>query len=68
MIAPTLRLPRLASLFSTRREATPTPAQPEHEAAMAHRQCLGEMLSRSPDAFSSDLDVVYLSCQHGGPF
>ena len=74
MIAPSLRFPGLARLFAPARPATPAPQQPapqqpaDHEAAMAHRQFLGEMFSRAPDAFGSDLDVLFLSGQHGGPF
>jgi hypothetical protein len=59
-------LSRLTSLFQ--RSRTETPAVDHHEDHRNRREFLTEMMSRSPDAFGSDLDVQFMMSQYPGDY
>ncbi|SMY08389.1 hypothetical protein [Flavimaricola marinus] len=56
-----LNTPLFGQFFSRRVERQAPDEPPEHEAAMAQRALLAEMMSRSPEAFHSDLDITMVS-------
>ena len=58
MMTLSMPTPFFSRLFALRTKTQPVDDQPEHEAAMAQRALLAEMISRSPDTFHSDLDVM----------
>ena len=58
MMTLSMSTPFFGRLFALRPKTQPVDDQPEHEAAMAQRALLAEMINRSPDAFHSDLDVM----------
>ena len=64
--APAPILSRLAGLFQfKRREAS---FADHHEEHRNQREVLSEMMSRNPDAFSSDLDVQFMLSQCPGDY
>ena len=64
--APAPILSRLASLFRFgRSEAAPVD---HHEDQRNQREVLSEMMSRNPEAFSSDLDVQFIMSQCPGDY
>ncbi|MBM1221900.1 hypothetical protein JQU17_14595 [Ponticoccus sp. SC2-23] len=59
-------LSRLAGLFQ--RTRTDAPVVDHHEDQRNQREVLTEMMSRSPDAFGSDLDVQFMMSQYPGDY
>lgn len=59
-------LSRLAGLFQRIRKDAPV--VDHHEEQRNQRELLGEMMSRNPEAFSSDLDVQFMMSQCPGEY
>jgi hypothetical protein len=68
MTALTLRPSLFQDLFRWRSAAPSIDETSEHDAALARRTALSEMMSRNPDAFGSDLDVQMLMSQVAGGY
>lgn len=68
MMTLSLATPLFGRVFARRPKVAPIDDQPDHEAAMAQRALLAEMMSRSPEAFHSDLDLMQISDPYCGGY